>query len=83
MSKKLYIFSAEWCVNCPPLKNYLNNIGIEYEDVDIESEEGAKLAAQYTVRSLPTSLITGAEGETLLLEAGTGAIDRIRKEMGK
>lgn len=84
MSKNvLTIFSAEWCVNCKPYKTYLDRLGIDYNDVDIETDKGSKEAARYNVRSLPTSLVEGPDGETLLLEAGTGAIDRVKALMGK
>lgn len=83
MSKKLYVFTAKWCTSCAPLKVYLKNIGIEFEEIDVETDEGSKQATQYNVKALPTSLITGSEGETLLLLSGTGAIDMIRKELDK
>lgn len=80
-ANKLKVFSASWCTNCKPYKLYLKNLGIEFEEIDVESEEGAKLATQFSVRSLPTSIVEGADGETVFMGVGTGAIDRVKELM--
>lgn len=82
MSKNtLYIFSAEWCVNCGPLKDRLKSLSIDFKEIDIEKDENADMVSKYTIRSLPTAVIEGPEGETVYMQAGTGALDGVRKIM--
>lgn len=82
MSKKLFVFSSEDCGNCKPYKHFLNTLGIDFEEVDTDTDAGAVMAAQHNVRGLPTSLIMEGD-EVVFIQTGTGAIDRVRKEFGK
>lgn len=86
---KLTVFSASWCKNCEPYKSYLKTLKIDFTEVILDDKDEEKekanalLASKFGVRSLPTSLVESAEGETLYISAGTGAIDEVRKLMGK
>jgi len=57
MSKEVLVFSAVWCGNCGPWKEYLDSQGVEYTSVDVDSQEGMKLAQQHRVRGIPTTVI--------------------------
>jgi glutaredoxin len=52
------LFGADWCGNCTPQKEMLDDAGIEYEYVDVdESTESQERANKYNVRSLPTTIV--------------------------
>jgi glutaredoxin len=60
------IFSAKWCAPCKTLKAKINELGIAYEPVDIETDSGQQLARQRGVRGVPSIydgkvLVTGLE----------------------
>jgi thioredoxin-like negative regulator of GroEL len=68
---KLYYFSAGWCAPCKamyPLVKEHNNIEI----IDVESEEGSKLAGRFSVRGIPT-LIAYDEVNDKLIDQMIGA----------
>ena len=44
--------------------------GMEYEAVDIESEEGIEFIKKYGISSLPTLLITDDDGERIAMRSG-------------
>lgn len=55
---EVLLFGADWCGNCTPQKEMLDDSGIDYEYVDVdESEESQERANTYNVRSLPTTIV--------------------------
>ena len=54
---RIVVYSASWCVNCARLKKYLDTVGIPFEVVDTDSDEGMELARANNVHSLPTTFI--------------------------
>lgn len=78
----LYVFSAKRCANCGPYKAALDQRGITFKEVDVDTDEGAQKASQHGVRGLPTSLVEGPNGETLFIQAGTGALSAVAGLMG-
>lgn len=57
MNKEVLVFSASWCVNCVSWKKLLEEVGVEYKEVDVDSEEGMELAKEHQVRGLPSTVI--------------------------
>lgn len=57
MSKEIIVFSAAWCSQCGPWKKMLEEKGIEYTPIDVDSEDGMVQAQEYQVRALPTTII--------------------------
>lgn len=81
MSKDtLYIFSAQWCVNCGKLKDQLKSLNIDFKEIDIDKGEHADFD-RYTIRSLPTAVIEEPDGGTVYMHAGADVIDAVRKIM--
>ena len=35
------IYSATWCAFCRSAKDYLDKLGVKYEEIDVEKVEGA------------------------------------------
>lgn len=57
MSKEILVFSAGFCPSCGPWKKMLDEKGVEYTVVDIDTDEGMEQATKYQVRGLPTTII--------------------------
>lgn len=59
---RIRIYTTRWCGDCRHAKRFLIERGIEYEEIDIEQEEGA---AEYVMkvnggkRKVPTFEIDG------------------------
>lgn len=67
MFDKVVLVGAPWCSNCKGMKDVLTSLGIDYQYVDIDTEEGAVFAQQNRIRSLPTTLfILGNKTEVVI-----------------
>jgi glutaredoxin len=54
-NKMPVLYSADWCTNCGPMKQFLTQVGFEYEVVNIdELDETPK-----GLRSIPTLEVDG------------------------
>ena len=51
------VYTRKTCPNCPPVKDYCNNLGIDIHYIDADTEEGIKAAAKHGVRSCPTVIM--------------------------
>ncbi|MGI5090266.1 hypothetical protein ABK01_06135 [Treponema sp. OMZ 305] len=51
------VYTRKTCPNCPPVKDYCNNLGIAIHYIDADTEEGIKAAAKHGVRSCPTVIM--------------------------
>lgn len=51
---KVLKFYSKTCGPCKALERNLKNTSIVYEDIEISSDEGAKLAEEYGIMSIPT-----------------------------
>lgn len=50
-------FSASWCQPCKNLEAKLSSLKLDIPVVDIGTEQGKALCAQYNVRNVPTIII--------------------------
>lgn len=79
---KFYYFSAEWCSPCkamkPMVKEYDN-----VEFVDVDTDEGSKLAGQYAVRGIPTLVAVDANGAQQDVLVGAVPQSQLSKFMEK
>lgn len=55
-------FYRETCANCPAVKNYLAEIGLSGETVDVDTEEGMDRARELGVMSTPTVIFYDTAG---------------------
>lgn len=58
MFDKVVLAGAPWCSSCKGMRDVLTSLGIDYQYIDIDTEEGAIFAQQNRIRSLPTTLFT-------------------------
>lgn len=57
MSKEVLVFTSSWCSNCGNMKQLLDEAGVEYKAIDVDTDEGMKLAQEHQVRGLPSTVI--------------------------
>ena len=53
MFDKVVLAGAPWCSSCKGMRDVLTSLGIDYQYIDIDTEEGAVFAQQNRIRSLP------------------------------
>ena len=58
-AKQILLFTAKNCPNCKLAKNFLNEVGIKYRDVD--AEENVALAEKYGVELAPTMVVVSGD----------------------
>lgn len=74
--KKCYVFSSDHCAPCKEHKAQLKNMGVQFQEMNVDNG-GGKLAQQWHIRSLPTTIIADMvlDNEVPLQRfIGTGAI---------
>ena len=55
--KQLLYFSAPWCGPCKQLAPVLEEVAQQYPVKKINVDEESELAAQYGIRSIPTTIL--------------------------
>ena len=58
-AKQILLFTAKNCPNCKLAKNFLNEVGIKYRDID--AEEDVALAEKYGVELAPTMVVVSGD----------------------
>lgn len=53
------LLGATWCGPCKGVKMFLDNRGIDYDYVDVDTEAGLALAQDWGVRNVPSMSIDG------------------------
>lgn len=75
--KTLLFFSAPWCPACKALKPVVEKEapekGYEFKYVDLDDDEGAYMADDFGVRSLPTLIVLGPDGSEIKRAVGSTA----------
>ena len=51
------LFTSQYCHNCSPVKNFLNNLHVRGEEVDVSTDLGINIAKDYNVMSTPTVIL--------------------------
>ena len=70
---KVTLIHATWCTACPATRRFWNDLkskyDFEYEEIDVESQEGQALIDKYGIVGVPTTLIDGEPAFTGLPKA--------------
>lgn len=78
---KVIRFTASWCEPCKLLAMRLKSLAIDIPAIDIDTEQGKALVAQYNIRSVPT-IIVDYDGVEITKFTGANlsvaAVDTIR-----
>lgn len=64
-----YLFTSSSCAGCVPVKKMIEQKELPINIVSIDTPDGAKLAGQFFVRSLPTLVLDN--GEKTFVGTGT------------
>ncbi|ABE51120.1 glutaredoxin family protein [Methanococcoides burtonii] len=60
---KVILVHASWCHVCPAAKKLWQSLkeghDFDYDEVDFDTPEGEKLAEEYSIMSVPTTIIDG------------------------
>lgn len=67
MSKKLKVYSAEWCPHCRRLKMFLDEKEVDYETINVDNDpEAAKLVESINngMRIIPTVVMPDGKSYT-------------------
>lgn len=74
---KLLYFGAEWCSSCKALKPIVEkeipSTGYEFKYVDMDTDEGAYMADDFSIRSLPTLILVDEQGNEVKRAVGNTA----------
>ena len=64
---KVKIYSTSWCAFCRAEKRFLTDKGVEFKDVDVESDEAAakEMVEHSGQMGVPYTIITKDNGETV------------------
>lgn len=75
--KKLLFFTASYCSACKAIKPIVEKEapekGLELKVVDIDDDEGAYMADDYGIRSLPTLILLNPDGSEIKRAVGNTA----------
>lgn len=79
--KVLFFGSEEWCISCKKMKplfyEEVKKLGVKYDVIDVESDEGVDLSVEYTVRNVPT-LVFLKNGKEIGRETGSSSYLKIK-----
>lgn len=67
-------FYRPTCPNCPPVKEFVEEMRIEGEMINVDTDEGMTAASQYAVMAAPTVIFFDAEGKEMLRAHNAGLL---------
>ena len=75
---KLIKIYSKTCGPCKVLEKNLVESGVNYDSVDVASEEGEDIVEKYGVRAVPTLLLVDDNGTLLNKHTGIMNVDEIK-----
>lgn len=88
MVKKVIDCYAQWCGPCKALANTIKEVSenakyssVEFEKVDIETDEGEEYVEKYKIRGVPTVLFMDENGEVVGKSVGSMSQDDLMKKI--
>ena len=75
---KLIKIYSKTCGPCKVLEKNLVESGVEYDSVDVASEEGEDLTEVYGVRAVPTLLLVDDNGTLISKHVGILSVEGIK-----
>ena len=74
---KFYKFYADWCGPCRVLTTMLNKAQIEYEPINVDSNE--ELVNKYDIKTIPVFIAVKDDGTEIDRFVGVKSVDAIRQ----
>lgn len=88
MVKKVIDCYAQWCGPCKALANTIKEVSenakyssVEFEKVDIETDEGDEYVEKYKIRGVPTVLFMDENGELVGKSVGNMSQDDLMQKI--
>ncbi len=75
---KIIKFYADWCKPCKVLESNLQQLGIEHESIDIESEKGVELSEKYGIRNIPYILKLDEDASVIDHKVGVLSVEHLK-----
>lgn len=69
-------FSRKSCPNCPPVRDYLKNLSIPGNSIDVETPEGMDAAIEHQVLASPTVIFFDVQGHEVFRAHNTETIEK-------
>ena len=79
---KLLKVYSKTCGPCKVLERNLKQSGIEYINIDVDSEEGEKISDKYEVTMVPTLLLLGDNDNLIKKNTGILNVEGIKNFIG-
>lgn len=70
MKTRLLKFYSKTCGPCKLLENNLQHLQVEHENIDINTNKGMNLAAEYGVRNVPTLVLLDYQDKMIKKQSG-------------
>jgi len=74
--KKYMLFFTPMCPNCPKIKAFMQDKGLEHEWVDAATKEGLEKARQFEVGNVPAAIFFDENGKEV---ARASSVDEIKR----
>ncbi|MBX9572958.1 MAG: alpha/beta fold hydrolase [Candidatus Obscuribacterales bacterium] len=84
---KVIVFNASWCQPCKDMNSVIEKAKgmfgqkIDFQTVDVDDKENAKLVDEYDIGPVPTTVFLRADGEIGSFQIGYSGIDGMAKGM--
>lgn len=88
MKKRVVKCTAEWCNSCKAMSPIFNRIEKEFpefdfQELDVESDEGVDFSIKYHVRNVPTIIILDENDNMIDRVVGTKSFDELKNIIEK
>ena len=81
--KTFILFTGKSCPACATMKANMAKAGIEYEEINVDTNDGMKKAMEYHVSSLPTLAIKKIDGVLKATHPGALPVSELEKIKGR
>jgi len=62
---KYKLFTSQFCRNCTPVKEFIKNVSVVGEEIDVSTDLGINASREYNILSTPTVILFDEKGNIL------------------